>query len=113
MAMTAWAAKFCDQRDLLLGEGTNLLAVDNDRADQFVLLEHRHDQHGRARTGEIERTCGSSVDVGLVRLRSAMWMTCLVLETRSSGIRRIGLNGSTPPLLSTISRRMPCWHATR
>ena len=28
MAMTAWAAKFCDQLDLFVGEGTNLLAVD-------------------------------------------------------------------------------------
>ena len=26
MAMTAWAAKFCSKRDLLVGEGTNLLA---------------------------------------------------------------------------------------
>ena len=26
MAMTAWAAKFCDQRDLLVGEGLNFLA---------------------------------------------------------------------------------------
>ena len=46
MAMTAWAAKFCDQLDLLVGERPDLLAVDRDRADQLVLLEHRHDEHG-------------------------------------------------------------------
>ena len=27
MAMTAWAAKFCDKRDLLVGEGADFLAV--------------------------------------------------------------------------------------
>ena len=35
MAMTAWAAKFCDKLDLLLGERANLVAVDGDRADQL------------------------------------------------------------------------------
>ena len=30
------------QLDLLVGERTNLLAIDADRADQLVLLEHRH-----------------------------------------------------------------------
>ena len=42
MAMTAWAAKFCDQLDLLVGEWPHLLAIDDDCADQLVLLEHRH-----------------------------------------------------------------------
>ena len=37
------------QFDLLVGEGTNLLAIDGDRADQLVLLEHGHDDL-RART---------------------------------------------------------------
>ena len=35
-----------DQLDLLVGERTNLLAVDGDRADQLVLLEHRHGENG-------------------------------------------------------------------
>ncbi len=34
------------QLDLLVGEGLNLLAVDGDHADQFVILEHRHRKHG-------------------------------------------------------------------
>ena len=45
MAMTAWAAKFCDQLDLLVGKGTNFLAVHGERADQFVLLQHRDSQN--------------------------------------------------------------------
>ena len=42
MAITACAAKFVHQLDLLVGERANLLAVDGDRADQFVVLEHRN-----------------------------------------------------------------------
>ena len=30
-----------DQLDLLVGEGTDFLAIDSDDADQFVLLQHR------------------------------------------------------------------------
>ena len=44
MAMTACAAKFLHQFDLLIGEGAHLLAVDAHSANQLVLLEHRHDQ---------------------------------------------------------------------
>ena len=44
MAMTAWAAKFVHQLDLLVGEGTNFLAVNGERTDQFVLLQHRDSQ---------------------------------------------------------------------
>ena len=33
-----------DQCDLLVGEGTNLLADNDERADQFVLLQHRDGQ---------------------------------------------------------------------
>ena len=31
-----------DQFDLLVGEGANFLAVNDERADQFVLLQHRN-----------------------------------------------------------------------
>ncbi len=44
MAMTAWAAKFVHQLDLLVGERPDLLAIDGDGADQLILLEHRHDE---------------------------------------------------------------------
>ena len=42
MAMTAWLAKFCDQLDLLIGERSNLLAIDGEHADQFIFLGHRN-----------------------------------------------------------------------
>ncbi len=45
MAMTAWAGEVLDQVDLLLGERANLLAVDGDRADQLVVLQHRYGEH--------------------------------------------------------------------
>ena len=38
MAMTAWAAKFCNQFDLLVGEWPHLLTVDADCPDQLVSL---------------------------------------------------------------------------
>ena len=42
-----------DQLDLLVGERPNLLAVDDDGADQLVLLEHRHAEK-RPRTAEFD-----------------------------------------------------------
>ena len=53
MAMTAWAAKFSDQLDLLVGKRPDLLAVNDDGAEQLVFLEHRHDDVG-------SRACASS-----------------------------------------------------
>jgi hypothetical protein len=34
-----------DQLDLLVGERPHLLAVDHDRTDQLLLLQHRHEKH--------------------------------------------------------------------
>ena len=42
MAITAWEAKFVHQLDLLVGERPRFLAVNADRADQFVFLQHRY-----------------------------------------------------------------------
>ena len=42
MAMTAWCGEILHQLDLLVGEGTNLLPIDGDDSNQFVVLEHRH-----------------------------------------------------------------------
>ena len=41
------------QLDLLVGERAHLLAVDDDRADQLVVLEHRHGEKG-ARAAELD-----------------------------------------------------------
>ena len=35
-----------DQLDLLVGERAHLLAINGDPADQLVLLEHGHGEHG-------------------------------------------------------------------
>ena len=42
MAMTAWAAKFLHQLDLLVGERPNLLAINSNRADKLIVFEHWH-----------------------------------------------------------------------
>ena len=41
-----------DKLDLLVGERAHLLAIDGDRADKLVLLEHRHTDE-RARTRQL------------------------------------------------------------
>ena len=46
-----------DQLDLLVGEWADLLAVNDDRADQLVLLEHRH--RSSVRTPTLEHGDGS------------------------------------------------------
>ena len=42
MAMTAWAGEVLDQLDLLVGERPHLLAINGERTDELVVLEHRH-----------------------------------------------------------------------
>ena len=73
MAITAWLAKLLKQRDLLLGERSDFLAVNDDRPDQLIFLEHRHVRGACAgRTipatarvaAEVRRTFASIVDVG-------------------------------------------------
>ena len=54
IAMTAWSAKVVDQLDLLVGERPDLLAVDDDRADQLIFLEHRDGKQVRAPASSID-----------------------------------------------------------
>ena len=63
MAMTAWAAKFCHQLDLLVGERADLLAVDGDCADQLVVLEHWDEHHG-TRAGDAGRVATMPIEAG-------------------------------------------------
>jgi hypothetical protein len=42
-----------DQLDLLVSEGTNLLTINDDRANKLVLLEHGHGDEG-AGAGEFD-----------------------------------------------------------
>ena len=62
MAMTAWAAKFCTSCDLLVGKGPNFLAGHGERADQFVVLQHWHEQN-RPDTAEFDALQRSAIAV--------------------------------------------------
>ena len=55
IAMTACAAKFCKQRDLLVGEWPDFLAEDRDRAEQAVVFAKRDQQNG-SRAAQIDQT---------------------------------------------------------
>ena len=60
MAMTAWAAKFCDQLDLFVGERADFLAVNDQGTDQGIFLQHR-DGQTRPHAAKFNRfdDCGS------------------------------------------------------
>ena len=78
MAMTACAAKVLHQLDLLVGERPNLLTIDDDDADQLVLLEHRHDEksaRARESTSDERRF---ALECRPLRRMSAMWSNCFV-----------------------------------
>src|SRR4029077_17924124 len=54
------------QLDLLVGERTNLLTVDGERADHVAVFEHRyHDE--RPSTGKLD--CGDAQFIAVVRSR--------------------------------------------
>ena len=81
------------QLDLLVGERAHLLAVDGDRADQLVVLEHRHDERSRAaaKLGTARRGSDSAA-------MSATWMCHFVLQrtpsrdaSRAWRLKRAGL----------------------
>ena len=78
MAMTAWLAKFCDQLDLLVGERPNLLTIDDDGADQLVVLDHRYADEG-SRPPSLADGMGTASAAS-----SAVWPTCFVSITRWS-----------------------------
>ena len=77
MAMTACAAKFVTSVDLLVGERANLLAVDADGADQFILLEHRHDDNRPNATEIDDGDEPDRFEIGSVVATSAMWTDLL------------------------------------
>ena len=126
MAMTAWAAKFLHQLDLLVGEWTHLLAIDGEDADQLVLLEHRHVQTG-SESAEVNGSDENrfAFDVGWSALISAICIVRFVSLTRPKGVRGPGRcgprcqnsanAGGTPTIAaarmapSSLRNRMPKW----
>ena len=61
--------KVPDQFDLLVGERTHFLAVDDNCADHFVVFQHRDPDQGA-------RTC--EVDSGFAQLIPGCWYRCYV-----------------------------------
>ena len=69
IAITACAAKFVHQLDLLVGERSHLLAINPDRADQLIVFEHRHGKK-RSKSAEADGCHKNrfAFDVGWFRL---------------------------------------------
>ena len=65
IAITACAAKLLNQLDLFVGERANLLTIDDDRADQLVVLNHRYSD-ARSRAAELRRNAGFGILGGVV-----------------------------------------------
>ena len=63
------------QRDLLVGERPDLLAIDGDDAEQGIVFAQRHDEQG-ARAAELDQShgiAGSPCGKPRPRVTSAMW----------------------------------------
>jgi len=56
-----------DQRDLLVGERSNLPAIDGDCADQLILLEHRYGQQC-PNAGELDCRAGQWIAIEIGRI---------------------------------------------
>ena len=94
-----------DQLDLLVGERPHLLAIDDDGTDQLVVLEHRNGEHGRAPPSSTRADAHRvAFEVGLVRLRSAMWTDRLVLATRRGARSGVGTKHRLAPPLRRKGR---------
>ena len=72
MAITAWAAKFLTSSICLSVNGRYLLAVDDDRADQIILLEHWHRKMVRAPPSPLQHVSRLALDVGFGQRISGM-----------------------------------------
>ena len=110
MAMTACSAKLLTSSICLSVNGPHLLAVDGDRADQLVLLEHRHDE---------QRASAACIDDGHEQGMPSMYasarpdirdvhdlLSCAT--TRSMSRPRIGTDTGSRCRSSSICRRQRC-----
>ena len=98
MAMTAWAAKFLHQLDLLVGERTHLLPVNDNCADHVVVLQHWEGNQS-SRADKIDRGFAQSIPerrrrrdvdqvVGFLRPLPAARVPILDLDRNSCSPRR-------------------------
>ena len=81
------------QLDLLVGERPDLLAVNDDRADQLVFLQHRHGQQ-RARAAEFRRWVTRALPRTCPRSERPAW--CATMASRGEP----GAGSNTPRSLS-------------
>ena len=86
IAMTACAAKFCKQRDLLVGERPDLLAVDAMTPEQHVVLAQRHGEQVRMPPSSTVLAPSGHRDPQRSSRTSAMWTT---RSPRASGSSRV------------------------
>ena len=102
MAMTAWSAKLLNQLDLLVGERTDLLAIDGDGADELILLEHGH-----------ENQC---VDAGDIDCGNSQWMAVEIrlIFSQVSYLKRLsGLSNAAHRGCATHRGASPQLHVFR
>ena len=106
MAMTAWRGEVLDQFDLLVGEGTHLLAIDDDDADQRILLEHRDRKCG-AIVGKLGAGDDDGVALDIGRCRPDVVDVRHLLRERRAAQGGAGMRANrrvAPPLLSKCGR---------
>src|SRR5262245_5045219 len=83
------SSEVLDQLDLLVGEGADLLSVDSDSADQFVVLEHRNGQYCPG-TGELDdlRKGVAGWDIKVMRLVEDVRDLCWLFGCKCASERR-------------------------
>ena len=108
MAMTACAAKFAHQLDLLVGEGAHLLTIDNDGADQIGVLEHGHKQNGPNMPQlDAGNRVGIAIEIALLR-REVDNVNNLLRLHHATKVRATGAQRRSSALLGQGWRRVMC-----
>src|SRR5262245_62786752 len=97
--------KIVHQLDMLVGEGANLLAVDADRADQVIVLQHRHDDDC-TRTTEISEGGSCRIVLEVRRLCLKIFNVHHLLRPDDFGMAasRMGTHRLAPPSLGKCRR---------
>ena len=96
------------QLDLLVGERPDLLAIDDDSADQLVVLEHRHAQE-RARAAELGRCApGSRSAPRSLGVMSTTWTVCRGSISGRARVSELGANGPRGRQYSARPAATPC-----
>src|SRR6516165_2909360 len=93
------SSKILQQLDLLVGERQNLLAIDDNRTDQIIILEHRHVDQG-SRASKFHSGNPQRVALGVSRARSQVFGLNYLLglyQPSKTGLRARTYRGTAPP----------------